>query len=483
MTEPLIQEADPARLQAVFASQQATALAWRTSTAAERIARIQRLVRALMDHREALYEAFAVDFRKSTVEVDSHELLPVLAEAQHAVSHLGRWMRPRPVWSTLISATNSAWLEVQPRGRSLIIAPWNFPLNLSLGPLVSALAAGNPVILKPSEMTPQVSAVMARIVEQAFEPHEVALFEGALATSQALLALPFDHVFFTGSPQVGKAVMAAASQHLASVTLELGGKSPMIVDESADLRRAAENIMWGKLINSGQVCLAVDHVFVHERVKEALIAQCLAVLREGWGHNDEAIRANPALTRIVNAHHTLRLARLLDGARAQGARVLCGGQVDLQDCYVAPTLLDQVPDHARIMQEEIFGPLLPIVGYRSLDEVIERINRGPKPLALYMWSSRHEHIQAVKARTSSGGMCINHCVLHSQHGNLPFGGVNHSGQGASHGRWGFMAFSHERAVLKSWRLMLARWLTYQPMRPWKHQALRGIMRWLQWRVG
>lgn len=476
-------EADQTLITAVFQTQRRTSLAWRTSPAQDRIVRIRRLCDVLLANREALYEAFEADFRKGRDDVDAHELLPVLAEAQHTINHLRRWMKPRRAGPTLISATTSAWLEPQPKGRVLIIAPWNFPLNLSMGPLVSALAAGNTVIVKPSEMTPHVSGLLGRLLAHVFRPDEVALFEGGVATSEALLQLPFDHVFFTGSPQVGKVVMAAAARHLSGVTLELGGKSPMIIDETADIERAARNVMWGKLINCGQVCLAVDHVYVHESVKEAFVAACVKALHEQHGPTAADIRRSLSLPRIVNRRHAERLAGLLHEAQQAGARVICGGEVDLDDHYVAPTLLDQVPPGARIRQEEIFGPLLPIIGYADLTQVIELINDQPKPLALYLWTNDRRHEQQLRQHTSSGGMCINHCILHSQHANLPFGGVNNSGMGSAHGHWGFKAFSHERAVLRSWRWMLASLLVYPPMTPFKRRVMAVMLRLMRWRMG
>lgn len=453
-TESTHAEADPQRMLAVFASQQATALRWRASTALERIARIERLRTAVLAQRAAWYAAFEQDYRKSPAEVEASELLPVLEEIRHVLGRLKRWMKPRKVWPTTTMLGTSAWVQYQPRGRVLIVAPWNYPLSLCFGPLVSALAAGNTAIVKPSEMTPAVSKLMASIVQDVFPPDEVALFEGSQPTSAALLALPFDHIFFTGSPAIGKLVMAAAARHLTSVTLELGGKSPTIVDDSADLELAAQTIMWGKFLNNGQTCVAPDHVYVHESVKPAFVAACLRVLRARYGDSAGAQKDSPDLTRIVNRRHSERLARLLSDAVARGAVVLAGGEVDLVSHYIAPTLLDQVAPDSAIMSEEIFGPLLPLIGYASLDDVLATINAGPKPLALYLWSRRQRTIDRVLAQTSSGGACVNHCVAHFAHGNLPFGGVNNSGIGNAHGEFGFKAFSHERGVLRASPLML-----------------------------
>ena len=447
-------EADPAQLLGVFASQQETALRWRSSTAQQRLARITRLRDAVMARREQFYAAFAQDYRKAPAEVEASEFLPVMEEIRQARGLLKRWMKPTKMWPTTTMLGTSAWVQYQPRGRVLIIAPWNYPLSLCFGPLVSALAAGNTAIIKPSEMMPAVSSLMAAIIAEVFPSTEVALFEGGVATSSALLALPFDHIFFTGSPAVGKVVMTAAAKHLTSVTLELGGKSPTIVDASANLRLAAETIMWGKFLNNGQTCVAPDTLYVHASVKPAFIDECTKVLRERYGTTAAAQKQSPDLTRIVNVRHARRVAALLADAVARGALVQCGGEVDEDACYVAPTLLDNIAPGSAILEEEIFGPLLPIIGYTDLDQVIATINAAPKPLALYIWSRSQQHIDQVLLQTSSGGACVNHCVAQFAHGNLPFGGVNNSGTGNAHGAYGFRAFSHERAVLRSSPLML-----------------------------
>ena len=474
VVNPQTGESDPAQIRRVFESQLATALAWRESTAAERIARLKKLRDGMMARREDFYAAFQKDYRKPSAEVEATEFMPVLDEIRHAIGSLKKWMKPTKVWPTIASAMTSSWIEYQPRGRSLIIAPWNFPLNLCFGPMVSALAAGDTVILKPSEMTPAVSAVMAEIIASIFPDNEVALFEGSLPTSQALLDLPFDHIFFTGSPAVGKVVMAAAAKNLTSVTLELGGKSPVIVDESANLRLMAEALMWGKFTNCGQICVAPDHVYVHESVKDKLVEQCKAVLAERYGVTPQEQRNSPHLARVINQRHTQRLAGLLQDAQSRGARVLAGGEVDVATCYIAPTLIEQIPQDAQIMTEEIFGPLLPIMTYRDLDTVVREINAQPKPLALYVFSTNKQRTRRLLAQTSSGGVAINHCVLHYAQGNLPFGGVNNSGIGNAHGHFGFKAFSHERAVLKSGPILMAK-LFFPPYTGFKQKLIRATV--------
>ena len=471
---PLSGDADPIDIQAAFDAQLATALAWRTSGADERLRRIRRLRDAMMAQREAFYAAFAQDYRKPPAEVEASEFLPVMEEIRHALGRLKRWMKPRGVWPTTTMLGTRAAVQAQPRGRVLIIAPWNYPLSLCFGPLVSALAAGNTVIIKPSEMTPAVSALMGRIVASVFPANEVALFEGRQQTSRVLLDLPFDHIFFTGSPAVGKVVMAAAARHLASVTLELGGKSPTIVDASADIRLAAETLMWGKFLNNGQTCVAPDHVYVHASVKAAFVDACRSVLQQRYGAGAAAQKASADLARVVNRRHAQRLAALLDDALQRGARVLAGGEVDEERCYIAPTLLDQVPPGAAILSEEIFGPLLPLIEYTELDAVIGAINAAPKPLALYVWSTDRRAVDKVLAQTCSGGACVNHCVAHFAHGNLPFGGVNNSGMGSAHGEYGFKAFSHERAVLRATPLMLIK-LFFPPYTRQRSFLMRKIV--------
>ena len=452
----LVPETDPDHIKAVFDAQKATALRWRESTANERIARIRKLRDAMMAQREAFYDAFAQDFRKSPSEVEASEFLPVMDEMRQAIGRLKRWMKPRRVWPTSTMMGTFGSVQFQPRGRVLIKAAWNYPLSLSFGPLVSALAAGNTAIVKPSEMTPAVSALMAKVIRDTFPESEVALFEGGLPTAQALLDLPFDHIFFTGSPAVGKIVMAAAARHLASVTLELGGKSPTIIDETADIKLAAETLMWGKFINGGQTCVAPDHLYVHESVKDAFIAECRKVLQSRYGTTAAEQKQNADLTHIVDQRHTKRIGALLTDAVARGATVHTGGEFDVAQCYVAPTLLEKIDPESRIMEEEIFGPLLPIFGYTVLESVIDEINSRPKPLSLYIWSRDKERIDQVLTRTSSGGACVNHCVMQFAHGNLPFGGVNNSGIGNAHGYYGFKAFSHERAIMRSSPLMLVK---------------------------
>ena len=444
-------------IQRVFERQREAALRLRSSTAQERIAKIRKLHDAVMAHRTAIHEAAYQDFKKPPAEVDLAEVLPVISEAKHAMRALKSWMKPKGVWPTSLTIGLKSWVQYEPKGRCLIVSPWNYNVNLAFGPLVSCIAAGNTAIIKPSEMTPALSKLMAKIIKDIFPEDEVALFEGDVSVSTALLALPFDHIFFTGSPNVGKVVMAAAAKHLTSVTLELGGKSPTIIDETADLKVAARTLMWGKYTNNGQTCIAPDYIYAHASIKDAFAQECIAVIKECYGETMQQQLESPYLARVVNERHTKRVNNLLEDARQRGARILCGGQASEKDCFVQPTLMDNVPADAKIQSEEIFGPLLPIMPYTDLDKVIAEINAQPKPLALYIWSKNEAVIEKTLKRTSAGGTCINHCVVQYAHGNLPFGGVNNSGIGSAHGLYGFKAFSHERSVVRT-RFMMAKTL-------------------------
>lgn len=468
-------ETDAAKIRAVFAAQAATALALRTSQCAERRDKLRRLSQAVLARRDRWYAAFRHDLGKPEVEVELTELLPVLDEAGHAIAHLRRWMRTRRAGSTLTTLGAPAWVQYQPRGRCLIIGPWNYPLNTVLGPLVSAVAAGNTAIVKPSEFTPHVNALVEEVIAEVFEPSEVAVVHGAVQTSTHLLAQPFDHIFFTGSPAVGKLVMAAASVHLSSVTLELGGKSPVIVDASADVEAAVRMLVWGKLTNAGQTCVAPDHVYVHRDVEARFTACWRMVMAERYGRDADAVRNSRSLGRMVSVRQAERVAGLVDDALARGARCLDGGGHDSASRYVAPTLLGNVPAEARIETEEIFGPVMPMRSFDALDEVIARINAAPKPLALYVFARDRRCIEQVQRRTSSGSFGVNLCVQQYAHLKLPFGGINHSGLGNAHGWHGFRAFSHERACLRNTPLNGLK-LFFPPYTPMKARLARLLVR-------
>jgi aldehyde dehydrogenase (NAD+) len=463
------------RIDRVFAAQQARALVLRRSTAAERIERLRLLLAAVERHIPAMRAAGAADFCRPEAEVDLTEVLPVVSEIRHTIRHLRRWMRPKRIRPTLALFGTSARILYEPRGVCLIVVPWNYPFNVAFGPLVSAIAAGNTAIIKPSEQAPAMSTLIREIVEETFDESEVAVFEGAADVATALQALPFDHVFFTGSPAVGKLVMAAAARHLSSITLELGGKSPTIVDPSANPRTAARNIMWGTFTNGGQTCIAPDYLLVQETVYDRFLAESVRWIESTYGSTPEVQRQSPDYCRIVNRRHYDRIIALLDDALARGARIVYGGQHSPDDRFISPTLLADVPLDSQIMREEVFGPVVPVLSYRRLDDAIAIVNARPKPLALYLYSTDRKNIARVLAETSAGDTVINHNLLHYLHLNLPFGGVNNSGIGKSHGFYGFEAFSHQRSVLRE-RFSVVHWL-YPPYTAGVRKLIELTRRW------
>ncbi|WP_412460558.1 aldehyde dehydrogenase family protein [Pseudomonas sp. SC11] len=468
-TAPLV-NASGADIQRVFAAQRETALHLRTSTVEARIGKLKRLRAAIEARRDAIIRAGALDFGKPDIEVEMTELLTVIMEISHTCKHLRTWLKPKRIASTALMLGTRASVRYEPRGRCLIISPWNYPITLTFGPLVPAIASGNTVIIKTSELTPHLSAVMVEIIRSTFDEREVAIFEGDASVASQLLELPFDHSFFTGSPAIGKVVMRAAAEHLTSVTLELGGKSPTIIDATADLDMAVKTITWGKFLNAGQTCIAPDHIYVASSVKARFVSLLKRHLSHVYGEGEQA-RGAP-FARIVNERHASRISGLIDDAVARGAQASYGALADPQARFISPTLLENVPDDTRIMQEEIFGPVLPIIAFDTLDEAIARINQAPKPLALYIWSKDRQAIEHLLNNTSAGASCINHIAGHFLHNNLPFGGVNNSGMGSYHAEWGIRAFSHERAILES-RVMLSS-LFFPPYT----QTTRRILRWL-----
>jgi aldehyde dehydrogenase (NAD+) len=460
----------------IFSLQRARKREVARSTAAERTAKLVRLRDAIVAHRDAVYEAMWADFHKHGVEVELTEIAPTLVDLDHARTNLAAWMRPSRVPGHWFLAGTRSEIRCDPRGVVLIMAPWNYPFGLLLTPLIAAVAAGNCAILRPSEKVPRTAAVLQRIVRQAFEEHEVAcVTEPGVALAQALLDLPFDHVFFTGSTRMGRRVMTAAAQHLATVTLELGGKSPLIVDETADVPRAAERAAWGKFVNAGQTCIAPDYAVVHERVLGAFLTAAKAAVARFYGPTEEARQASPYLARAVDGQAFDRLSALLSESVAAGARVEIGGRVDRAERYIAPTILSGVTWDAPPMQEEIFGPILPVLQYSSLDEVVARIDARGAPLALYVFSRNDAHVERLLGETSSGATAVNQVLLHFANPNLPFGGVGESGQGSYHGRHGFVTFSHQRAVMRQGRLAVTRML-YPPYGPFVRRVVKLIAR-------
>lgn len=433
------------QIDSIFNSQNGNLIELATRPVKVRKQKLRLLKNNILDNKKKIREALYNDFGKHASEVDMTEIYPVVSEIKHAISHLKYWTSGHKVKTPLALLGSSSKILFEPKGNSLIMAPWNFPFNLSLAPLVSAVAAGNAVIIKPSEFTPHASHVIREIVEMTFDRNEVAVVEGAVDVSKYILTKKFNHIFFTGSPKVGKEIMKAASAHLASVTLELGGKSPTVVDSSADIEKAAKRIAWGKFVNNGQICIAPDYILVDSSKESELIDALKRNLKNFYGSNP---KDEPSYARIVNDQHYSRLTDTIEDAVNKGGRVESGGQHEEQDNFIAPTIISNPALDSRIMQEEIFGPLLPIVTFDSLDEAIELINSKEKPLAMYIYSRNKKNIRHLINNTSAGASCINHNAVHFYNTNLPFGGVNNSGIGKSHGFAGFQEFSNARAIFK-----------------------------------
>tara|TARA_B100001250_G_scaffold107528_1_gene90692 strand:- start:3496 stop:4902 length:1407 start_codon:yes stop_codon:yes gene_type:complete len=427
-------------------------------------------------NRASIIEAHYSDLHKPESETELAEIWYVLSEIKLAKNNLRKWMRSKRMGaSTLALLTAQSWIHYEPRGVVLIIAPWNFPFNLTVGPLISAIAAGNRVIIKPSEMTPNVSKLINRMINELFEPNRVAIFEGDHKVAQSLLKYPFHHIFFVGSPSIGKIVMAEAAKHLSSITLELGGKTPTIIDETANIQMAVNKLAWGKCLNLGQSCISPDYILIHESKKSEFIEALSKKINDVYGESFEEKKKSNHLARIVNQRHWDRLDSLITSSTDRGANIVHGGGRDRDNLFIEPTILDSVTLEMNIMNEEIFGPLLPVLDFKFLDDCIKIINQKDKPLALYMFSESKTNIKQVINNTSSGGMVINEVKTHFLNLNLPFGGVNKSGMGRCHGYSGFLAFSNLRAMQKNGKLSMVG-LTFPPYTKWTKKVIKLVAR-------
>ena len=435
-------------VQQAFEAQQVHRSTVRAQDAATRIRKIQRLHDHVWARREEIQAAMYQDFRRPPIESAMSDVKMIGEEAQFAMKHLRDWMAPKPVPTHRMLVGTQSHIAPTPKGVVCIMSPWNYPFILTLGPLISALAAGNSVILKPSEYTPHSSALMADMIEQLYDPREVTLVRGDKEAGKALLDQPFDHFFFTGSSAVGRIVMKAAAEHLSSVTLELGGKSPTVVDASADIEHAARTIIWGKFLNAGQTCIAPDYVLAEQSIIDDLLDAMRSALTESYGQTPSARQQSADYARIVNERHFDRLSDALDGAIDAGARLEYGGTVDARERYIEPTVLTEVPNDATLMQEEIFGPILPVQPFDHLDDAIAAINSRENPLALYHFTQDDDATRRLLDYTQSGDVCVNDVIVHFMSPHLPFGGAGHSGIGASGGEYGFKEFSNQRSVMR-----------------------------------
>lgn len=403
-----------------------------------RIEQLKRLKQAVVDHQDAIVKAVKADLGRPDFE--AYFEIAAITEINHALKHLKSWVKPKKVSTGIEQFPASAKIYPEPLGVVLIIGPWNYPFQLMISPLVGAIAAGNCAVLKPSEIAANTSRVITDIIQKTFDPAYITAVEGGVEISQQLLEEKFDHIFFTGGTAIGKIVMQAAAKHLTPVTLELGGKSPCIVDSDVDLKYAVKRIIWGKYLNAGQTCIAPDYLLVDRRIKSDLLAEIKQCIQEFYGDDPSE---SPDYSRIISHRHFERLACLLDKGE-----IIVGGKTKPEQKYIAPTVIDGVSWESPVMEEEIFGPILPVVEYTDIQDAIAQINARPKPLALYIFSKDKQKQQQVLEQTSSGGVCINDTVMHVGVSTLPFGGVGDSGIGSYHGKASFDTFSHYKSVLK-----------------------------------
>ncbi len=406
-----------------------------------RINQLRSLKSAIKKYEYKIYEALYKDLGKCEFESYTTEVGFVLSSISHTIKNLKKWAKKEKVKTPLYLFPAKSFVISEPYGTVLIIGPYNYPFQLLIEPLVGALAAGNCVVLKPSENVPNLSRVITEMITETFPKEYIRSVEGGVETNTSLINGTFDYIFFTGSAQVGKIIMEAAARNLVPVTLELGGKSPVIVDESADIKVAAQRIIWGKTINVGQTCVAPDYVVVNNKVKDDLIKELRVQIQSFYGK--DAIESKD-YGRIVNDRHFLRLKNILD---KEADKIICGGKVNREKRYIEPTLIDASWEGAA-MSEEIFGPILPIISFSNLDEVIGKIKRLSKPLALYLFAENYKVEEKVLEEISSGGACINDTITHLANPELPFGGVGNSGIGAYHGKESFKTFSHRRSVVR-----------------------------------
>lgn len=412
-----------------------------------RCEQLHKLKAAIKQHSGDILNALYADLHKP--EFEGYFELAVTQDIDYALKHIKSWVKPKKVKTPLTQFPASARIYPEPLGVVLIIGPWNYPFSLMISPLIGAIAAGNCAILKPSEIAPHTSKLLAEIIEVTFAPEYIAAIQGGIETSRQLLTEKFDHIFFTGGTKVGKIIMEAAAKHLTPVTLELGGKSPCIVDRDLNLTEAAKRITWGKFINAGQICIAPDYLLVNKKIKSDLLAEIKKCIHDFYGDNPAE---SPDYARIINQNQFDRLTKLL-----QNENIALGGETNSSDRYIAPTIIDGVSLDAPIMLEEIFGPILPVIAYENLEEAISIINSRPKPLALYIFSGDRDIQQRILHATSSGGVCINDTVMQVSLNELPFGGVGDSGIGSYHGLASFETFSHYKSVFNKSFLFELNW--------------------------
>jgi aldehyde dehydrogenase (NAD+) len=428
---------------------------------------LKKLLYNIQKSEDLIVKALYDDFKKPEFEAVLTETNYVISELKDTIKNINKWAKRKRVFPSLLNFPSTDYIFKEPYGNVLVIAPWNYPFQLALCPLISAVAAGNRVVLKPSELTPNTSAIIARIVEKTFHISHVEVFEGGVEVSNKLLAQRWDYIFFTGSVSVGKIVAKAAAENLTPITLELGGKNPCVIDETANLKLAAKRIVWGKFINAGQTCIAPDYILIQKNMKVNFIGFLIEEIIKAYG---KKMDKSPDFARIINTKNWLRLANMIEPEK-----VIFGGETDANALYISPTLIEEPALDSPVMKEEIFGPILPILTYESQSDIEDVINRYEKPLAFYIFSENKSFAKKLIKTYSFGGGCINDTVVHFSNKRLPFGGVGHSGIGAYHGQLSFDIFSHHKAIVKK-----GNWLDL-PMRyaPYKGK-LASIKKVLDW---
>lgn len=429
--------------------------------------KLKLLLNCIRKYENEIVSALYNDFKKPEFEAIVTETSYVISDLKHTLKNINKWARPKRVFPSLLNFPSSDYILSEPYGKVLIIAPWNYPFQLAFCPLIAAVAAGNQVVLKPSELTPNTSKIISKIVGEVFDNSHVEVREGGVELAQQLLHQRWDYIFFTGSVAVGKIVAKAAAEFMTPVTLELGGKNPCIIDANCNVKLTAKRIVWGKFLNAGQTCIAPDYLLVNSKIKTKIVTAIIEEIRLAYGENQELSTDFP---RIINQKNWLRLVELL-----KNEKILYGGQTNENDHYIAPTLLDEPKLESGIMKEEIFGPILPILSYENESEIESIISQYEKPLSLYVFSNNSAWAKKIMKTYSFGGGCINDTVIHFSNKRLPFGGVGNSGIGAYHGQLSFTTFSHKKAIVKK-----ANWLDL-PFRyaPYKNKInlLKKLLNW------
>ena len=446
----------------------------KNTTSKERIIKLRKLKKNIFLYRDEIKKALFKDFKKSSSDVDLTEIFPVTSEIKHNIRHLSKWMKDEIVPTPLTLLGSKSYIKYEPKGIILIMTPWNFPINLTFVSIINAISAGNSIIIKPSEISKNTSIVIKKIVTNTFDKNEIKVILGGPKTAQKLLKLKFNHILFIGSPSIGKIVMQEAAKNLASVTLELGGKSPTIIDEKCNINKAAKRIAWSKFLNNGQVCIAPDYLFVHNKIKEKFIKQLILSIKDLY--SNDPIKSDD-YCRIVNKKHFNRLINLLEDAKQLGSNIIYGGNINEKENFIEPTLLDNISEKSKMYKEEIFGPLIPIFNFNKIEEVIKFINKNEKPLALYIFSKNNNNIKTIINNTSSGGVCINHSTLHYSNNNLPFGGINNSGTGRCHGIYGFHELSNKKSILKQVLPSSPTDFLFPPYNNFKNKLIEFTIKW------